>query len=222
MTIAVEASRPTLAQAKAWLATVIGPMAEALRVEEGWLASGSPSLRVYERDLGFDFLWDSHMMVSRRYEPNMRQLFRHYPDIGAAVVEHDEGVKSLMHACSDALEQLLRSPDFTQRFAQLPSVVPNGFGTGVVEQRAVAAAIINGIRLEDHHFLAPLWNLHADELLALRREPELRPRFEAVETALTVLHTRVQTLLAMISALQDRLAEEHGLAPVDPDAVDRL
>lgn len=50
MTIAVEASRPTLAQAKAWLATVIGPMAEALRVEEGWLASGNPSLRVYERD----------------------------------------------------------------------------------------------------------------------------------------------------------------------------
>lgn len=116
------------------------------------------------------------MMVSRRYEPNMRQLFRHYPEIGAAVVEHDEGVKSLMCACSDAMEQLLRSPEFTRRFAQLPSVVPNGFGTGVVEQRAIAAAIINGVRLEDNHFLAPLWNLRADELLALRREPESEAR----------------------------------------------
>jgi hypothetical protein len=217
VTIAVEASRPTLAQAKAWLATVIDPMADALRVEESWLASGNPSLRAYEHDLGFDFLWDSHMTVSRRYEPNMRQLFRHYPEIGAAVAEHDDGVKSLMRACSDALEQLLGSSEFARLFAQLPHIVPNDFGTGMVEERAIAAAIVNGVKLEDHDFLARAWNPHADELLVLRSEPALRPRFEALESALAVLHKRVQTLLAMITSLQDRLAEARGLAPVDPD-----
>jgi hypothetical protein len=68
--------RPSREQVQAWLSTVLGPMVDALRVEEEQLAEGNPSLHVYAHSIDFEFLWGSAHMTARPYLPNQEQFFR--------------------------------------------------------------------------------------------------------------------------------------------------
>jgi hypothetical protein len=87
----------------------------------------------------------------------------------------------------------------------------------------LAQDVVNGVRqLEETYPLAQLWNQRAAEFLALREQPYLEPYFESIEVAKADLQRAVRDLLARTSELQQELALEYGLPPVDPAASDLL
>lgn len=195
----------TSEQVRAWLGTVLAPMAEALRVEDEQLRSGSPSFRAYSHSIDFELLWGSDRMVSNRYRPNLEQFFRHHPEIRAGVEKHDEALGRLRDACGKALDELLASREFQDL------VVDRSRS----EHRALAQEVVNGVKiLESWHPLAGVWSERGDKLLSLRHAPGLSSQFKVIEEAIEELRRLVRELLARVSELQQKLADDYGLPPV--------
>jgi hypothetical protein len=197
--------QPTREQVRAWLSTVLGPMVDALRVEDELLAAGNPSFRAYTHSIDFELLWGSDRMISNRFRPNLEQFYRYYDHVRGAAARHDEALERLRDACAEAFKFVLESP----RFAALCGGRPES------ERRALAQDVVNGVEeREETNPLASFWKQHASEFLALRSQPELRPSFDRLEQAKAHLQRQVKDLLTRASELQQALADEHGLPPV--------
>ncbi|MFH0902621.1 MAG: hypothetical protein V2A73_18480 [Pseudomonadota bacterium] len=203
--------RPTKDQAKAWLATVVGPMVDALHVEARRIQSDNWSFRHYSKD--FEFLWPTEKMVAAPFQPNLVQFLRHYPDMASLVRAHDDRVKSLRSACIAAYDVLLQDTGFLR----LARVATHGDSDDI---RYFAEYTINGIReLPQNYATHEAWNSSANKFLARREAASLKPKFIEVKTLGHDLCEAITSLLDNLVETQQRLADEYGLPPVDPNMI---
>src|SRR5438093_147614 len=128
--------RPSKEQVRAWLTTVIGPMASALAVEERWASRGNWSFRSHTQD--FEFLWPIHKMVAAPYLPNLEQLLRYEDALKKLAQGHDRALDRLRTASRAAYDRLLQNERF--RALAASTSVPEG------EHRYFAEYVVNGLR----------------------------------------------------------------------------
>lgn len=203
--------RPSKDQVRAWLVTVIAPMANALVVERQRVGQANWSFRCETQD--FEFLWPVAKTVAAPYFPNLEQLLRYRPELGKLASTHDRALDHLRLAARHAYDSLIGD----HRFQTLAATWAPAQGT----HRYFAEYVVNGIRdLPSYHDAHDIWTQTGRAFLDLRNDPAIRPSFEALDTAGKEFSNAVSLLLKAVAALQVELSDKYKLPPVDPtDAV---
>lgn len=203
--------RPSKDQVRAWLTTVIAPIASALAVEESRVGRGNCSFRCYTQD--FEFLWPVPRMVAAPYGPNLEQLLRYRNDVKTLAQRHDDALDNLRTVARTAYNRLLQNDRF--RTLARSTAVPE------TEHRYFAEYVVNGLRdLVPDSKYHDLWAHEGAEFLELRESPELTDGFRSLADAGRSFRQAVASLFSIVSALQAELADTYNLPPVDPvDAV---
>ncbi len=194
-------------QIRIWLATVLSPMLRALDVELEFVKRRNWSFRCDSQD--FEYLWPTTMMIAVPHHANAEQVFRYYPSVRTNAASHDRALAALRDSCRAAYEKLTRSASFSR----LP--VPSDEGPDA--RKYFAEYTINGLRdLLSYYSLHDFWKARGDEYLNLRSDPSLAPSFKSLETLGNSLRKEVVALRKSVKQLQEGIADEAGLAPVDP------
>lgn len=192
-------------QVRAWLTTVIAPMADALAVEQDRLLRESWSFRCSTQD--FEFLWPVHKMVAVSYAPNLEQLLRYHSDIGKRVQAHDRALANLRSAARNAYQRLRHSDRFLARTA----------GLREEDVPYLAEYAVNGIReLDSFYVHHDMWKRDGAEFLGLRDTPPLAEHFEQLKKAGREFAKAVDGLRKLVLELQVELADKYKLPPVEP------
>lgn len=200
-------TRPSKDQVRAWLTTVIAPVAGALAVEEDRVTRGNWSFRCETQD--FEFLWPTEKMISVRYAPNLGQFLRYRNDLRKLVHGHDSALAKLLSAARRAYDRLIHSERF-RTLADSAAVAES-------DQKYLAEYVVNGIRdLPSHYVHHDLWAREGGKFLDLRAVPTLSSDFRSLSEAGREFSKAVRALRASVSALQVGLADEYKLPPVDP------
>jgi hypothetical protein len=199
--------KPSREQVKAWLATVVAPMVDALRVESDRVSRENWSFRCTTRD--FESLWPTEKMLSPVYLPNVEQFWRYYPVLQQKAKAHDDAFAELRNPCRDAFERTLRSEDFV-RLAEQVQVEKGNW-------KYLAEYMVNGIRdLPSHYTTSDVWRQHGGAFLDLRSMPALEESFQAIHRTGEAFRSKVERLLQETERLQQALADEFQLPPIDP------
>jgi len=205
--------RPSRDQVRAWLTTVISPLASALAVEHHRLTNdkGNWSFRCDTRD--FEFFWPVGKMIAAPHEPNLRQFLRYKPEFKKLAQDHDRALGGLRTAARNAYDRLLGN----QRFMALAS----SLSMSENDRRYLAEYVVNGLRdLASYYTFHELWTREGRRFLDLRKDPVLTSEFVALEAAGNDLSKRVTSFLKAIRTLQEELADRYKLPPVEStDAV---
>ena len=195
-------------QARAWLRTVLHPLARAAKIAHERAASGNYSFRAHLRD--FEFLRSSDAVVSPVYELNFRHLRKHLKDVDKLVREYDARLGALREACRDEFAWLLVQA----------TVVELGSSAGEPSAaRYLAEYAVNNLKeLTSAHKLQMFWAEHGEAIFELLAQGDGAPKRAAAKNAADALATAAQKLADRVDGLILELADEHGLPPVDPDA----
>lgn len=190
-----------------WLGTVLSPMLRALDVELEFVERRNWSFRSDSQD--FEYLWPTALMIAAPNHANAEQVFRYHPSLRAHAAAHDHALAALRDACRAAYEKLTRSASL------LTLSVPRDEHPDA--RKYFAEYVVNGLRdLPSHYIWADFWRAHASEYLNLRSEPSLASSFESVLTVGDSFQREAVALRGGVKELQERIADEAGLAPVDP------
>lgn len=100
-------ARPSKEQVRAWLTTVIAPMASALAIELERASRGNWTFRCETQD--FELLWPSERMIAVPYLANLAQLLRYGADLKELCQDHDGALTKLLGAAKRAFEQVIQS-----------------------------------------------------------------------------------------------------------------
>jgi hypothetical protein len=205
--------RPSKEQVRAWLTTVIAPMASALAIESERVKRGNWSFRCETRD--FEFLWPVPKMIAVPYVPNLEQLLRFRNDLKTLVHAHDGALADLLIAAGDLYEKVLQSERF-QSLAASISVAES-------DRKYLAEYIVNGVRdLPSHYVHYELWVREGGRFLDLREAPGLVTEVRGLLLAGRRFAGRVDSLLESVNGLQVGLADKYKLPPVDPTDIVRI
>lgn len=193
-------------QMRIWLGTVLSPMLRALDVEQEFVERGNWSFRCDSQD--FEYLWPTRLMIATPHHANAEQVFRYYPSLRTNAASHDRALAALRDSCRAAYDKLMTSARFLQ--PPVPSEKPDA-------RKYFAEYVINGLRdLPSHYVFADFWKAHGGEYLNLRQDPSLARSFGSIRTRGDSFHPAVVALRGGVKQLQERIADEAGLAPVDP------
>ena len=205
--------RPSKEQVRAWLTTVIAPVASALAVEQDRSSRGNWSFRCVTRD--FEFLWPVPMMVAIPYLPNLEQLMRYRDDFKELAQAHDGALDELRVAARVVSDRTLQS----ERFRTLAA----SWSTAERDREYFAEYIVNGLRdLASHYVHHELWTRQGATFLGLREDPALTNEFRSLEATGQKFLKCVTSMLATVNRLQVELADSYQLPPVDPSDVVRV
>ena len=193
-------------QIRIWLATVLSPMLSALDVGLPFVERRNWSFRCDSQD--FEYLWSTAMMIAAPHSANAEQVFRYYPPLRVRAQSYDRSLAELREACGAAYDKLMHSP----RFLALP--VPNDASAA---RKYFAEYVINGLRdLLSYYSFADFWRSCGNEYLALRSDTSLAPSFASLDAKGDSFRQELIGLRRSVKQLQERIADEAGLAPVDP------
>lgn len=199
--------KPSREQARVWLSTVLSPMLNVLSVELQFVERRNWSFRCDSQD--FEYLCPIAMMVAVPNSSNLAQVFRYYPSLRDKAASHDRELTALRKACRTVYGNLIHSP----RFQGLP--VPSDGGAD--NRKYFAEYVINGLRdLLSYYSFADFWKTNGAEYLKLRSDPSLDHWFESLDTRGNSFKRALLTLTRSVKQLQERIADEAGLAPTDP------
>jgi hypothetical protein len=199
--------RPSKDQVRAWLTTVVAPLARALAVEQHRAASGNRSFRCDTQD--FEFLWPIDKMIAVSYAPNLQQLFRYRSDVKALADGHDHALNNLRARARDAYSRLVQNEGFRMLASSTPA--------SEHEQKYLAEYVVNGLRdLLSYYQFHELWSREGGKFLALREDPTLASEFRSFEASGREFSNSVTALLRIVGALQIELADSYKLPPVEP------
>jgi hypothetical protein len=194
-------------QMRIWLATVLSPMLRALDVELEFVERHNWSFRCDSQ--GFEYLWPTAMMIAVPHHANAEQVFRYHPSVRTSAASHDRALAELRESCQKAYEKLAQSSSFSKL------TVPGD--DQAAARRYFPENVINGLRdLPSYYMFADFWKAHGGEYLNLRSDPSLAPSFKSLETRGDSFRREVVALRGSVKKLQESIADEAGLAPVDP------
>ncbi|HLQ36504.1 MAG TPA: hypothetical protein VK348_01795 [Planctomycetota bacterium] len=197
-------SAPSKEQAKAWLATVLGPLARGVEVEAEVIAENDWSFRVHSRD--FEFLLPTQVMVDRVYHANLEQFWRFNREMKLLSEQHDKALDGLRQSAARAFDRLMDSRKFLELTREAGPM-----------QQYLAQCIVNSKgHLPSFYEYSRFWNEHRDELMALRKETTLQECFRALQAAGVPFQTTVDELLKRLFRAQQEVADKFGLPPVEP------
>ncbi len=203
--------RPSRDQVRAWLTTVIAPLASALAVEQQWVTRGNWSFRCHTHD--FEFLLPIEKMVALPYSPNLEQLLRYRGDLKRLANAHDSALASLRRSATGAYDRVIQNERF-RTLAASSSIAES-------EHRYLAEYVVNGIRdLASHYVHHEMWTREGAKFLGVRKDPALVSEFRSLEASSGDFAKAVSALRIAVNALQVEFADAYKLPPVDPaDAV---
>jgi len=185
-------------------------MLRALDVELEFASRHNWSFRCDSQD--FEYLWPTSMMVGAPHHANKEQVFRYYPSLRTNATSHDRALAALRDSCQVAYKNLIQSA----RFQQLPmpaDAQPD-------PRKYFAEYVVNGVReLPSHYTFADFWKAYGLEYLELRSEPSLVSSFRSLEASGESFRKRVVALRQSVKQLQEYIADQAGLPPVDPTLV---
>jgi hypothetical protein len=194
-------------QMRIWLATVLSPMLRGLDVELEFVERHNWSFRCDSQD--FEYLWPTAMMIAVPHHADAEQVFRYHPSVRTSAASHDRALAELRESCQKAYEKLMQSPSFSK--LGLPD------GDQAAARRYFSEYVINGLRdLPSHYIFSDFWKAHGGEYLSLRSDPSLAPYFKLLDAHGDSLRRDVVALRRTVKKLQESIADEAGLAPVDP------
>ena len=198
--------RPSKEQVRAWLTTVITPLASALAVEQHRTASRNWSFRCETQD--FEFLWPVEKMVGVPYSANLHQLLRYRSELKRLADGHDRKLDDLRSAARLACDRVLRN----ERFRRLAS----SSGVSDPDQRHFAEYVVNGLRgLASYHTFHEYWGREGERFLSLREDPSLVSEFRALEENGRSFSKSVNELTTVVESLQIELADAYKLPPIE-------
>lgn len=199
--------RPSRDQVRAWLTTVLAPIANALAVEERRGSGGNWSFRCETQD--FEFLWPVSKMIAAPYMANLEQLLRYRQELKKRIDTHDRALNSLRTAARAAYDRIVQSELFRPLAAS--TAVPER------ERKYLAEYVVNELRdLPPHYSYHDVWNREGAQFLGLRDHPSLATEFHSLEAAGLEFVKSIKALRTAVSLLQVELADAYKLPPVDP------
>lgn len=202
--------KPTRDQIRVWLVTVLSPMLRALDVELEFASRRNWSFRCDSQD--FEYLWPTSMMVGALHYANKEQVFRYYPSLRTNATFHDRALASLRDSCQKAYKNVIQSARFQQ--LRIPA------DTQSDPRKYFAEYVVNGVRdLPSHYTCADFWKANGPEYLELRSEPSLVSSFRSLKASGESFRKRVVALRQSVKQLQESIADQAGLAPVEPTLV---
>lgn len=200
--------KPSLAQVKAWLATVVAPMVTALEQELVQLKARDWSFRFYSED--FEYLWPTDRMVALPYHPNLRQFWRYHPKLQVLAEAHDSSLDDLRTKCRTAFRSLMGEKAFIT-FAE--TVSPDDTSAA----RYFAEYVINGLQdLGARNVLRDRWSANRDAFLSLRNANTVAPQEAELQRVGSKFARAAGELFSQLDHQQQVLADEHGLPPIAP------
>ena len=186
----------------------MGPIVDALRVEGDRTARGNWSFRCHMQD--FEFLWPVEGMVSATHAANLVQFWRFYPNSHLLALRHDVALTKLRSACGRAYERLMASDEFRR-------IAPSVGDPNLDDHKYFAEYVINGLRdLPFNYSYCEMWKSRGGDFLALRDAPVLSEHFQKIARIGAALRRHIVALEKRLADLQQKLADRHGLPPVDP------
>lgn len=211
-------TKPSREMVKAWLATVIAPTLDALRIEakmgseaeqagdQKVRGRGDWSFQVDRQE--FEYLFKMEDVIAPPVRANRDQLFRFYPDLKKLQANHDKARETLLAAMKEAYHLVVRHP----RFSELARDVPEG------ERRYLGEYLVNGLHQVTSRWTAHQhWNQHARQYLDIELVDEGgQPFWPRLVAAADEFRQARDELKARLEALQEELADSHRLPPVDP------
>lgn len=199
--------KPNRDQVRIWLATVLSPMLTALDVELQFVERGNWSFRCDSQD--FEYLCPTALMVAAPHRANAEQVYRYYPSLRAKAASHDRALGALRNACRAVYDKLVHSTSFL--------ALPEPEDGGLDKRKYFAEYVINGLRdLHSYYTFADFWKTQGGEYLKVRSEPALAASFRSLEALGDSFRRELVALRRSVKELQERIADEAGLAPADP------
>ena len=211
---------------RAWFDTVINPLLDGLEKEQWWLARQNWTWEV--QPPGLESIHRVQAYVNR---DNLDHFTQHYPNVVRAIEEHDKQRDLLLQRCQELQNAIAGSKellDLYQRFttvealAEVGTTIEKLFSGYTQEQRLhiLAKYIVNHTgELPDFYLIAPLWNKHRQEFLALLELPAIRPTSEAADKAGAAMRRSADKLISLIKEVRQKLAEEHDVPFREPGGV---
>jgi hypothetical protein len=212
-------------QVRAWLATVIVPIVEAVEIEVEYARQENWTFRCYNQD--FELLLPIRKAVSPlkrvinpRYQANLDQFLDLNEDTCRVTEFHDEALDRLRKACSAAFDALMESTLFE---TMIENCIPE------VEQKnrkCLAEYVINGHRdLTPDYTYFDYWKENGENFLLLRENPELQQPFNNLREEGKIFTRSAVQLLQNIEIHQKNLADQYKLprvvvVPYDDDPYD--
>ncbi len=203
--------RPSKEQVRVWLDTVVGPLLQALRIEEVHADDSNWTFDSVTNEL--DEFWHASGMVDPRFRANLLQFFRYHPGIATLVARHDRARDLLLKRCAGAFRSVLASDDFQKLAGSLTDVREE-------DRRYLAENVVNGLHeLGSQHIHRKIWAGQGAAFLRLAHTRALREAYGYLANAGDRMRNCVKELRRAMEQLQMSLSDDHQLPPIDPAGV---
>jgi hypothetical protein len=206
---------------RGWFDTVINPLLQSLKWEQGRLEKKNWTWQVPPGHL--ESIRPIKDMISRLAEDNLEQFAKFYPVIKENMDFHDEERAQLLVACKKLQRVVEESEELEaiyQRAKSDDSMTPRGtplndvFGSYTEREHLelLAQCVVNQWgELPSSNIYAPVWNKYQAEFLALLNLPAIKPQKELTERAGKKLLQTVQHLIALLKETREQLSLKYDV-----------
>jgi hypothetical protein len=207
---------------RAWFDTVLNPIIRGLLSEAAALAERNLTWGLRPDRLATFVPVREHLVPA--VWPNFEQFLSLHSECNRPIEEHDDRLEVLTQACRRLEAALVGSPALKETFHRVEAALPAGrtisdyFGAADPEDylQIISAHIINDVqKLPSYNLVAPFWNKHRDEFMAVRETPEVKPLWTATLQAADRFGQAVIALLNHLKTLRNQLSLSAGVPIVD-------
>lgn len=213
---------------RAWFATIMNPLVDALKVEHSYLQSGNWSWNHFRGELETVQLTARHL--GNNIEPNLHQFFRFNEDIRSVADDHDRYVVGLLERCG-GLQRLLEEHEKFQRVcneATAPAILKEmqAAGQDVAhftgdhsrsdDVALFAEYVINSRGILPYYYTtSSVWNAWRERLLEIREVDGLYSYFDDLIAYGEELDQCVVNMTRVLIDRRDELSLRHDVPIID-------
>jgi hypothetical protein len=205
---------------RAWFDTVLNYLLRGLDMERDLLQRQNWTWRF--RPEGLESFLPVRQYVAPEAWPNLDQFVAFHPGAEELIARHDQGVEKLAEACRCYHRALLAGGALQAEYRRLAKSMTSEqaiqhavealYSDEEDRMALLAEYVVNGIsELPSYYSTSRLWNDLREDLLALRRRPELAPDYEATVAAGKELLGAVDTLIAFLRETRSVLSETYDV-----------
>lgn len=195
-------------RAASWVYDVINVLIDALELEVTLLGRGDTSWRFYNEQL--ERIRPLNAYLTRNAQHILRDLLRARPEVGAALMPHDELRASLETAATAAAREILATTDLRVRVEaareryslKYPKDVPTGAYAAEKHADLVAEHLINEVHeLPFNYTDAIFWKEHGLEFSSVMHTPACQELRRARQALLSYSQKTIEWLQEYSSSL---------------------
>ena len=203
---------------RAWFDTVFHYALRGLENERDFLVRRNWTYRFRKRSLEYLGPVAEHLPAEAR--ENLEQLISFFPEVSAAIEEHDKRERQLQDNCRAYMDAILKDSSFQKAFESVASEAPHTLGRQFGEHFGAYSAeedfmgllaeyLVNNVEnLPSQYATAELWNRYRESFLTSVSTSELNSFREAVERSGVALFDAVNELTSLLRTTRSDLSLE--------------